>query len=122
MAHMVKVFGVEEIKAAIKRADRRLSSAFGRGLIKAGLFLQRESQKIVPVDTSNLKNSAGTKSAGHGWYMEVVVYYTADYAVYVHERTELRHKEGKFAKFLEKPAREQKDRILKIIAGEAKRI
>jgi len=36
---------------------------------------------------------------------DVVVGYTQDYAVYVHERTELKHKPGKQAKFLESPAR-----------------
>lgn len=32
-----------------------------QGLVMAGLFLQRESQMIVPVDTGNLKGSAFTK-------------------------------------------------------------
>ncbi len=30
-------------------------------LLKSGLFLQRESQKLVPVDTGALKNSAFTR-------------------------------------------------------------
>lgn len=35
---------------------------------------------------------------------EVIVGYTASYAVYVHEDLEARHKEGKQAKFLSEPA------------------
>jgi len=137
MAHMVKIIGAEEIKQAMKKADRRLGFSVRQGLIKAGLFLQRESQKIVPVDLNNLKPSAGTKPIGQGWYTDVVVFYTASYAVYVHEIVyrgkqdvsgnftnikKVRHKKGKQAKFLESPAREKKDKILRIIAGEAEKI
>ncbi len=50
------------------------------------------------------------------------MFYTASYAVYVHERTELRHAPGKEAKFLEKPARIYKNQIQKIIAGEAEKL
>lgn len=32
-----------------------------QALLRAGLFLQRESQKVVPVDTGNLRASAFTR-------------------------------------------------------------
>ena len=121
MANVVEIHGVDEIKAAMKKADKKLFWSTRRGLLTAGLFIQRESQKIVPVEFGNLKNSAGTRVLGHGWYSAVIVYYTASYAVYVHERTELAHKKGKSAKFLEKPIRENRLKILAIIAGEAER-
>lgn len=35
-----------------------------QGLLLAGLRLQRESQKLCPVDTGNLKNSAFTRIEG----------------------------------------------------------
>jgi hypothetical protein len=117
---MIKVIGVEEIQRKLREANVTLGSEIQRGLTKAGLFLQRESQKVVPVEFGILKNSAGTRVIGSGWYTDVVVFYAASYAVYVHERTELKHKKGKMAKFLETPARENKEKILKIIAGEAK--
>ena len=122
MAQLVQIFGVQEVKDNLRKANYSLGASTRRGLIKAGLYLQRQSQKIVPVLTGNLKNSAGTKPIGHGWYTDVVVYYTAAYAVYVHERTELRHKPGKEAKFLEKPARIYRPQILAIIRGEAEKI
>lgn len=46
----------EIISTAVKNGAN-LSQA----LLLAGLFLQRESQKLVPVDTGNLKNSASTR-------------------------------------------------------------
>jgi len=118
MAQVVKVIGAKRIMARLKRAHVKMGDQARRGLIKAGLFLLRESKKIVPIETSNLKNSGQTKALGWGWNSSVVVYYTASYAVYVHERTELKHKKGKSAKFLEKPARMYQIRIVRIIAGE----
>ena len=38
----------------------RAGKTFAQGLLLAGLRLQRESQKLVPVDTGNLKSSAFT--------------------------------------------------------------
>ena len=97
MAHMVRVIGAKEIKRRLRKANVRLGGTFRKGLIKAGLFLQRESQKIVPVEFGVLKNSAGTKAIGKGWRTDVVVYYTASYAVYVHEITTSKHAPGKEA-------------------------
>lgn len=118
MADLVKFKGVKEIIKAMQKTNFKLGILARHGLIKAGLFLQRQSQKIVPIETSTLKNSAGTRALGSGWMTAVVVFYTASYAVYVHERTELRHAPGKKAKFLEEPARRYMSIILRIISGE----
>jgi len=146
MVQMVKVTGAKEIIKRLQQANVQLGSDVERGLKKAGLFLQRKSQEIVPVQSGNLKDSAGTKALGSGWFTDVIVYYTALYAVYVHERTDLAHGvefnikhaeeiatahtkaqkkiwfnrgENQQAKFLERPAREHRLAILAIIAGEA---
>ena len=119
MAKVIQIEGVEEIRARLKAADRKLGFQVRAGLIKAGLLLLRESKKIVPVDTSNLKNSGDTKPLGHGWATDVVVFYTAEYAVYVHERTDLKHAPGKKAKFLEEPMKLMRPQLLAVIAGEA---
>lgn len=116
MANMIKVIGVDQILRKMKKENLDLGWRFALGLKEAGLFLQRQSQKVVPVEFGNLKNSAGTKVLGYGFFTDVVVYYTASYAVYVHERTELKHKKGKQAKFLESPAKIYRIRILNIIA------
>ena len=39
----------------------RKGSTMAQALLIAGLRLQRESQKLVPIDTGNLKNSAFTR-------------------------------------------------------------
>jgi len=146
MAELTKVVGKEEIAKALRAANVTMGSAVRRGLKRAGLYLQRKSQEIVPVHKGNLKASAGTRATGTGWNTDVVVFYTAAYAVYVHERTDVAHGkefnikhadeiasahtpaqrkvwfnrgENQQAKFLETPARTEKPMLLKIITGEA---
>ena len=120
MASVLLIDGVTKMKARLQAAEAQLAQACRRGLIKGGLLLQRYSQEVVPVDTSNLQGSAGTRAFGHGWNTDVIVFYTAAYAVYVHERTDLRHKPGKQAKFLEGPARTHRESLLRAIASEMK--
>lgn len=115
---MTKVIGAREIRENLKKADVRLGWKVHRGLTQAGLLLQRLSQQEVPVDFGTLKNSAGTEAIGHGWSTDVVVYYNTVYAVYVHEMTNLQHKPGKKAKYLEGPARENRELLLGVIAGQ----
>ena len=122
MANLIKFKGVKEVKIKLRKANIKLGRSTEAGLLKGGLFLQRKSQKIVPVEFGFLKSSAGTRVIGKLWRADVVVFYTASYAVYVHERTELQHKKGKEAKFLEKPARIYRVEILRIIAQRAKEI
>lgn len=96
------------------------------GLKTAGLFLQRQSQGLVPVDFGILKASAFTRAEGEGFSTVVLVGYTAFYAMYVHEMVEMKGKgkprrapsKGNYwdpagrgqAKFLEAPARDAENR------------
>lgn len=114
----VQTKGVQSLLRKIDRLQKGYSRGVERGVYKAGLFLQRESQKIVPVLTGNLRLSAFTRKEGKGTGTQVRVGYTANYAVFVHENLTARHKPGKQAKFLETPAREKRDEIAAIIANE----
>jgi len=146
MAQMIKVFGVKEIRNNMRKACILLGDNVRRGLIRGGLFLERESKKVVPVQFGNLKSSGGSKAVGFGWNTDVIVYYNADYAVYVHENTKALHGEAfnrkyskqiasaktskqkkvwfrrgpkQRSKFLEAPAREKRKQILYIIRASA---
>ena len=50
----------EEMSAIVVKALKG-GARLQQALVLAGLFLQRESQKLVPVDTGNLKASAFTR-------------------------------------------------------------
>jgi len=116
----VKITGIPNILRNLVKAKKGLGKELERGLKKAGLNLQRDSQKIVPIDTSNLKNSAFTRKEGGTGGLGTVIWvgYTAGYAIYVHENMNARHRTGKIAKYLEKPARENRIKYGKIVAKE----
>lgn len=111
----MSVQGVKAFKAKIQLHQAATAKKLRVALLKGGLFLQRESQKIVPIETGTLRQSANTRLEGHGLDVAAIVSYGTDYAIYVHENLEARHKPGRQAKFLETPLREKRDRIRDII-------
>jgi len=90
---MIQVKGVPQLMKNLQLAKGTMLIKAGVGLYKAGLFLQRESQKIVPVQKGELKNSAFTRrfNIGMGLAAYVIVGYTAPYTVYVHEDMDKAH-------------------------------
>lgn len=138
MANIVQVTGVKEVLLNMKFREKMLEDGMVRGLKKAGLHLQRESQKKAPVEFGNLKASAYTRAEGRGWKTSVLVGYTAAYALHVHEavgmvlrgqpRTPSPPHQGRYwdpqgqaqAKFLEEPAKTEIPKMRKIIVDEAK--
>jgi len=111
-----RVEGVSKVLQNLKKAKFGLGRELEKGLTLAGLFLQRKSQDVVPIDTGALRNSAFTRKSGEGLSTEIRVGYTQNYAIFVHEDLEARHAPGKIAKYLERPARENKDEIRRIIS------
>ena len=133
------VTGLNVVLKNLKAVKPRLGVKIGRNLKRAGLFLQRMSQEIVPVDEGPLKASAFTRNVGGvDWATDIVVGYTMDYAVYVHEnltkahgraynvkyagqiadkKNKSFHKRGENqqAKFLERPMREKRKEMLAIV-------
>ena len=118
---MAQVEGLKGLQRKLKDVKARHLKGLRRGLLKAGLMLQRASQKVVPIDTGALKNSAFTRPGGTEENPEVRVGYTQAYALYVHERLDTAHAKGKRAKFLEGPARELRGEITNIVVSEARK-
>lgn len=86
------VKGIQEIFKKLDKTDAKLAVRFQDSLKKAGLFIQRKSNETVPVGvTGNLKASSYCRDFGRGWKAVVMVGYTANYAIYVHEMIENKH-------------------------------
>jgi len=111
----VEVTGQKAIIRELKKYRRSQAKKVEAGLKLGGLYIQRQSQLIVPIDTGALKNSAFTRSRGSGLDTKVGVGYTQEYAIYVHEDLTARHAPGKTAKFLEIPVRRYQRQILAIV-------
>lgn len=102
------------------------------GLLKAGFYAQGESQKRVPVEYGKLRASAYTRPAQSD-PNKVEVGFSAEYALDIHERMEMRAR-GKprpsglgvywgpagQPKYLESVLVEKRKEILGFIADEAK--
>lgn len=118
MANILKVTGVKAVLRKMIKGAKTFENEAGSGLLRGGRFVQRESQKIVPVLTTNLKGTADTVNiGGKGFDTDIVVSYGTDYGVYVHENLDARHKEGKKAKFLESIFRDKRKELFEVIAG-----
>jgi hypothetical protein len=145
MAQVIKIEGMDKVIANLKGVKSRIAPGVNLGLKRAGSLLLRESQKIVPVQTGNLKASGFMRAFPLGIFTDVVVGYTAFYAAYVHENPDavhgkefnikhadkiaaLRGKKGGTAaggffrrgenqqyKFLETPARVNRTKMLRMI-------
>jgi hypothetical protein len=110
-----RVKGLGSVIGNLNSHVGQIKGKTGRGLLKAGLFIEGKSKPLVPVLTGNLRGSGYTRKTGP---LSVEVGYSAAYAIYVHENLEARHTNGE-AKFLQRPLREHEDKIIKIVADEA---
>lgn len=88
---MANVRKVSELKQMLQQKVAEKKQRLTEALVRCGLLLQAESQKIVPVDYGFLKNSAFTRKEGSTDLPAIVVGYTSVYAIYVHENLEAAH-------------------------------
>lgn len=107
-----------DIMRNLSEALAQIENATGEGLEEAGLFVQAESQEIVPQDQGFLINTAFTRKTAPD---RVVIGYTADYAAFVHEMPETFNysKPGTGPKYLEKAAKNNVRQIVDIVRRRA---
>lgn len=135
----LKMEGFSKAQMRHIQTTHGLKVAFIQGLLKSGLFLQAEAQKLCPVDTGALRSSAQTRlEDGHHVTISnvgseslrrskiqtksvsVIVEFTQSYAQLVHEGTHIRFRVGQ-AKFLEEPARKYQGIMAQIVLDEMKK-
>lgn len=117
----LKYSGVKTLKKnLLKLAKEKGPSAYGKIVLRALVLIENNSAKRTPVDKGHLKLSglghskllASAPNGAMGYTTN-----TADYAIYVHERLDLKHTVGE-AKFLEKAVNEIKPKIEKKFGAE----
>lgn len=96
----LKVSGTKRIKKNLLKANRLGKSALTAALYQEGQQIARDSRDRTPIDTGLLRDTIYVRRPRIG-NPDVEIGYGAFYAVFVHERTELRHKVGS-AKFLQR--------------------
>lgn len=107
-----------KVNIDMSKVKKSIESEGKKGIKKAAETLLKDSNARVPADTGKLKKSGRVKTGSSG--MNASVEYTSEYAVFQHENTRLKHKNGGEAKFLEKTLKENKEKYARIIADEIK--
>ncbi len=97
-----QVIGLEPLRKALGKSRRDSVGALTAALYQMGFAIMGRSKRLVPVDTGRLRAS-GYVAPPVGGALEPVVEigYGTNYAVPVHERTEVNHPVGQ-AMFLKK--------------------
>lgn len=96
----IKILGVGELQKKLNKLTQRYNQGYRIGLEKGAKYLLRESKKIVPVDTGDLKRSGFVSITGRRFDSVATIGYTQYYAIWVHENLDAQHKPGKSAKYL----------------------
>lgn len=84
----VKVEGLGRAVDEMNKLLKKKTDLTLAGLKEAGLMIQREAQKIVPVESGKLRSSAYTRKAMDG-RLAVEVGFSAEYALWVHENMDV---------------------------------
>jgi hypothetical protein len=78
--------------------------------MKTNVQVSIQNQGLLNKIKNHVKGFLGLKKDP-----SVIVGYTADYAIYVHENLQANHPNGGQAKYLEQPARELRTQLMEII-------
>jgi hypothetical protein len=110
------VTGLKEVLAAFEGMPEVAQEAVADALHAEALAIEAASVPLVPVDTGRLRSTHYVSPPERGSDTpRAEVGYGTDYAVYVHERTEIHHETGQ-AKFLEQPLQQARSGYAERIA------
>ena len=96
----IKLKGAARVEKNLKKAAVSYTQAMSAAIYQKGLEVLAGSVRLVPVDTGRLRSTHYVTIPSSRGVVEMG--YGTDYAVPVHERTDVRHTTGQ-AKFLEQP-------------------
>jgi hypothetical protein len=83
---VIKVAGVDKLVRNLNRIGKNIGKGVERGFLKSASLIERESLKIVPFQTGNLKGAWFIEKKGVGLKADVAFGYRGvEYAAWVHE-------------------------------------
>lgn len=98
-AKVVVLDGVLNVLSNLEKVAKRMPAVTTKAIQAEAQVIMAESVRQCPVDTGRLRQSSYVKRKDE----HVVIGYGVDYALAVHERTEVHHADGTNAKFLSRP-------------------
>lgn len=97
------------------RVKLAVHGATAQGLDLAAEHLLGAAKRLVPIEEGTLERS-GVASSDHA-KLRAAVSFNTPYAVYQHERLDLRHNNGRTAKYLERPMTTEAVTLRRLIAA-----
>ncbi len=118
----IKIRGKRDVLKNLNRAIVKIEGNTSKGMLAAGLFVEGESNEIVPQRLGGLINSSFTSVGRIGKRIVARIGYTVNYSGFVHEMPETNNftKPGTGPKFLFKAVTKNSRKILEIIRARAK--
>lgn len=98
----IEIPNVSQVLSAVGIKTAEYKSAAAAAVYQETIQVYTESIKQVPVEYGRLRSSASVLAPKNVDNPECVITYGTEYAIFVHERTDLRHTNGK-AKYLSDP-------------------
>jgi hypothetical protein len=113
----IKIHGLDIVLKNLNARITTIDAGARAGLKEAALEIQGAAQEMTPHDTGNLKGSADTSHVrkNEKGTLTVDVYYTADYALHVHE-IDKNYRVGQW-KYLETALKNLSKSVLRILRG-----
>lgn len=111
---MVLIRGSTELKKELKNTSHETKLKWERAIRVAARYVQEKSLELTPEATGYLKSSCDMVRISSGWYANFRIFYTAEYAVFVHEMLENSHPVGE-AEFLKKAVLRSEQEVLNIV-------
>ena len=120
-----QILGLDKVGANLNKEILKIKGRSMKGLIEAAAFIRRDMEQTdpkIPVDTGNLRASWFTTTIRQTVNIfGVLMGFTANYAVWVHEMVDAVFKRpGAGAKFFEYALKRNKQKILEIIRNNAR--
>lgn len=116
----VTVRGIEEVLKKLSEKQDKIKGAIAAAVYQEALDLEARSVKQVPVDYGTLRRSHYVAPPDNLNNPTAQAGYGTDYAVYVHEKTEVHHEPPGKAMYLKDPLDETKNGYKERLAKRAK--
>lgn len=102
-----------------ERDQQIIQAAVRKGLKTGAEHLLQASRAVVPLEEATLERSG--KASVSESKLRAAVSYDTPYAVYQHERLDLRHDNGRTAKYLERPLLDEQRTLQELIAAQIRK-
>lgn len=118
---VVEVVGIETVLANLNARIDKIENLTRKGVAKATVIVLSEAQRLCPEDTTNLVKTGSARVVQTPGGPVGFIRFGASYAWFVHEIDRHYKKQGSQWKYLQAALFHKADRVVQVLADEARR-